>query len=120
METLDRQHLNRTRLECKVDTLLFISVSVVIWIEPDWNVKVPVYTLSWWVVFIWIEPDWNVKDVLDMLYKFVVFIWIEPDWNVKKIKGFVMEDEGYYLNRTRLECKAFKPLIMLLSLNSFE
>ena len=55
-----------------------------IWIEPDWNVKVGYMVDEWENASIWIEPDWNVKiDYTDADNTYEYLIWIEPDWNVK-------------------------------------
>ena len=50
-----------TRVECKG----FIGISVIcicrIRIEPDWNVKLDIFSCKVIVPHIRIEPDWNVK-----------------------------------------------------------
>ena len=77
-------NLNRTRLECKAKRKYIIVVSVVlIWIEPDWNVKTSYTHMQGSTVIIWIEPDWNVKALYALSIKTSYPIWIEPDWNVK-------------------------------------
>ena len=78
-----QNHLNRTRLECKAFSPCRKRPQEIIWIEPDWNVKIWGYT--------WIN--------------LCRYIWIEPDWNVKLTLTFCLIFHGCNLNRTRLECK---------------
>ena len=78
---------------------------ITIWIEPDWNVKVPVVLNIVIGYLIWIEPDWNVKIIAYNPVAFFNKIWIEPDWNVKTMDMTGKNISPVYLNRTRLECK---------------
>ena len=98
-------HLNRTRLECKVRRGVQRVLGIYIWIEPDWNVKKYGTPKHWHLNNIWIEPDWNVKINRFLKEENKGFIWIEPDWNVKRDAIKVKNKVTSYLNRTRLECK---------------
>ena len=79
----DNFNLNRTRLECKAFLTMPLSSAIIIWIEPDWNVKQISFSFEWYESTIWIEPDWNVKIAVDVS-NCSFLIWIEPDWNVKE------------------------------------
>ena len=110
---------NRTRLECKETSLIFVTCSTLHQNRTRLECKVPVVVSTGTVSSIRIEPDWNVKTYCIATATRPTIIRIEPDWNVKflLVELFITIS---HQNRTRLECKASIHSILSDGLPSLE
>ena len=79
--------------------------NLLILIEPQWNVDLPMTTSTKYFMCILIEPQWNVDFVVIGSSVQVFPILIEPQWNVDWATTVTVNREENDFNRTIVECR---------------